>query len=92
MSDGSAGISEDTFLSKFDEAEAAKKFFDKHPLWMGLRSVFTFVKSMKLVGFTFDGKLNWSGMLKNTASKGRSVLGALYRMRLLLKPIDLQMI
>ena len=51
-----------------------------------------FVKSMKLVGFTFDSKLNWSCMLKNIASKGRSVLGALYRMKLLLKPIDLQMI
>jgi hypothetical protein len=51
-----------------------------------------FVKSMKLVGFTFDSKLNWSCMLKSTASKGRSVLGALYRMKLLLKPVDLQMI
>merc|ERR1711966_61351 len=38
MSDGTAGISEDTFLSKFDDAglygfydaQAAKIFFDKH--------------------------------------------------------------
>ena len=51
-----------------------------------------FVKSMKLVGFISDSKLNWSCMLKNTASKGRSALGALYRMKNLLKPIDLQMI
>ena len=41
-----------------------------------------FLKSMKLVGFTFDSKLNWSCMLQNTSSGGRSVSGAsleLYR-------------
>ena len=31
-------------------------------------------------------------MLKTTTSKGRSILGALYKMKLSLKPIDLKMI
>ena len=51
-----------------------------------------FVKTMKLVGFNFDNKLNWASAVKTAASRGRSVLGALYRMKLLLRPVDLQMI
>ena len=50
-----------------------------------------FVLNMKLVGFTIDdSKLNWQKMACSAASRGKSMLGALYRMQSLLKPSDLQ--
>ena len=48
------------------------------------------VSNMKLVGFTIDSKLNWQKMACSAASRGKSMLGALYRMQSLLKPSDLQ--
>ena len=43
---------------------------------------------MKLVGCTFDSKLNWSCMLKHTAPKARSVQG--YRNRFIEMSDDVQ--
>ena len=51
-----------------------------------------YVSSMKLVGFTIDSKLNWKKMACAAASKGRSMLGAMYRLQSLLKPSDLKTI
>ena len=51
-----------------------------------------FVSDLKLVGLTIDSRLNWKKMACSAASKGRSMIGALYRMKSLLKPSDLQTI
>jgi hypothetical protein len=51
-----------------------------------------YVSSMKLVGFTIDSKLNWKKMACAAASRGRSMLGAMYRLQSLLKPSDLKTI
>ena len=51
-----------------------------------------FVSSLKLVGFTIDSKLNWKKMACAAAAKGRSMIGALYRLQSLLKPSDLEQI
>ena len=49
-----------------------------------------FVSHLKLVGITIDSKLNWKKMACSAASKGRSMMGAMYRMQSLLKPADMQ--
>jgi hypothetical protein len=52
----------------------------------------TFISDLKLVGLTIDSRLNWKKMACSAASKGRRMIGALYRMKSLLKPSDLQTI
>ena len=49
-----------------------------------------FVPIIKLVGFTIGSKLYWQKMAWSAVSRGKSMLGALYRMQSLLKPSDLQ--
>ena len=51
-----------------------------------------FVSDLKLVGLTVDSRLNWKKMACSAASKGRIMIGALYRMKSLLKPSDLETI
>lgn len=38
------------------------------------------VKELKLVGFVFDSKLQWAGMVERVRKKARTRLGALFRM------------
>ena len=48
-----------------------------------------YVFSMNLVGFTIDSKLNWEKWrVLLAASRGRSMLGAMYRLQSLLKPMQ----
>jgi hypothetical protein len=47
------------------------------------------VSEMKLVGFTFDEKLSWATMISKLASKARSKLGALWRLRSVLDESNL---
>ena len=49
-----------------------------------------FVPHLKLVGITFDSRLNWKKMACSAASKGRSMMGAMYKMQSLLKQRDMQ--
>jgi len=51
-----------------------------------------FVSDLKLVGLTIDSRLNWKKMACSAASKGRSMMGAMYRMKFMLKPSDLEVI
>ena len=49
-----------------------------------------FVSHLKLVGITIDSRLNWKKMACSVASKGRSMMGAMYKMQSLLKQSDMQ--
>ena len=49
-----------------------------------------FVSDLKLVGLTIESRLNRKKMACSKASKGRSTVGALYRLKSLLKPSDLR--
>ena len=56
-----------------------KRAFDPTGIVMGGREVKQ-VQEMKLVGFTFDAKLNWSAMVKGLAKKARTRVDAIRRM------------
>lgn len=47
-------------------------------------------QDLKLVGFTFDKSLTWTSMTSKLASKARSKLGALWRLRAVMDQLNLQ--
>jgi hypothetical protein len=56
------------------------KTLEQHPIMME-GDVVRRVSEIKLVGFVFDEKLTWTKMISQLASRARSQLGALFRMR-----------
>ena len=51
-----------------------------------------FEDELKIVGITYDRKMNWSAMISEKALKGRQALGCLFRVRSLLTDADMAII